>query len=690
MCKTLYESNYTLRSKHEALIARLPLSPLQSMSSPGGLSAMASPVLHMSLVHSSSESQLGATETHTSYFPGPLRKVSMSTADVDFLADQNAELLEKLERLEAEANSADLAGRRELKRLEKEIAFLKEALEKTVAKSEELEEKVHDVVGNEAARKRKEREARVRAMRQLGKTSKEDTVESVKNFAPEGSRYGGPSGSYSLASSFETSDEPSESLPKEVPQPPVPPPPVAQDSLISQLLQKVKELEETNTRILQQQADTAQQLSVVQRDTENINKVYESLVDPVSTDLTFSDAEQEEDPVASSAKTMRFRTFRRTLEMDQGPTDKHAQPPRRHATTGSHRSRKSATLGLFDEPADGPWPIPPTMGDFASHSWSEGYNRSSFSALGGSGALSPLHFFSPATHSAPLAGLSLQSELDQRLGGDWEMNGGRHHLRSSSILELSQLSVPATPSPVSRQLSRRSSEDAPRLPSSIFGDEEVEPATPVQPAKTDPFLIAVPSLAAEQVLPLKSPRMQMMMDTIRSRHGRWDTRRFDNYPAQQAVKKKTKSRGKKRSTSDAEMLGSSLLGFPKRISDVVDNMIGKLDAITHTPALPRNQEEERRRRMEKLRRRREEEDDGTRIPKTPPRLPHSNALKLHVVTPSPEKIKEDRQNSSIILEIWLWIQLALIVFIFLWNVAKRGPRKVLLADAAEKVVAKRK
>ena len=662
------------------------------MSSPGGLSAMASPAPPMSFVHSSSESsisQLGAPDAHTSYLSGPLRKVSMSTADVDFLADQNAELLEKLERLEAEANSADLAGRRELKRLEKEISFLKEALEKTVAKSEELEEKVHDVVGNEAARKRKEREARVRAMRQLGKSSTEDASEPVKNFAPEGSRFGGPSGSYTLASSFDTRDEPSESLPKQVPQPPQPPPPVVQDSLISQLLQKVKELEETNTRILLQQADTAQQLSAVQRDTENINKVYECLVDPVSTDLNFIEAEQEEDPVSSSAKTMRFRTFRRTLETDQGPTD--TQLTRRHVTAGAHKPRRSATMGLFDEHADGPWPNPPMMGDFGSHSWSEAYNRSSFSALGGSGALSPLHFFSPATHSTELAGLSLQSELDQRLGGDWEINGGRHHLRSSSIIELSQLSVPATPSPLSRQLSRRSSEATPHGFSSIFDEEEFEPTTPVQPAKADPFLIAVPSLAAEQVLPLKSPRMQMMMDTIRSRHGRWDTRRFNDHPAQQAVKRKTKTKGKKRSTSDADMLGSSLLGFPKRISDVVDNMMGKLDAITHTPALPRDQEEERRRRMEKLRRRREEDDEGSNVPKTPPRPSHSNALKLHIVTPSPEKIKEDRQNSSIILEIWLWIQLALIVFIFLWNVAKRGPRKVLLSDTAEKVaVAKRK
>lgn len=67
--------------------------------------------------------------------------MSMSTADISLLADQNAELLHKLEKLESESTTADQAGRRELKRLEKEIMVLREALEKTQAKSEELEEK---------------------------------------------------------------------------------------------------------------------------------------------------------------------------------------------------------------------------------------------------------------------------------------------------------------------------------------------------------------------------------------------------------------------------------------------------------------------------------------------------------------------------------------------------------------------
>ena len=47
-------------------------------------------------------------------------------------------------------SSADQTGWCELKRLKKEIAFLRHALEETQTKSEELEEKMHGAVAGEA------------------------------------------------------------------------------------------------------------------------------------------------------------------------------------------------------------------------------------------------------------------------------------------------------------------------------------------------------------------------------------------------------------------------------------------------------------------------------------------------------------------------------------------------------------
>ncbi len=61
-------------------------------------------------------------------------------------------------------------------------------------------------------------------------------------------------------------------------------------ALISQLLVKVQELEETNAKILQQQSDTATQLSAVQRDTAHISRVYECLADPDSVELELADS----------------------------------------------------------------------------------------------------------------------------------------------------------------------------------------------------------------------------------------------------------------------------------------------------------------------------------------------------------------------------------------------------------------
>jgi len=85
--------------------------------------------------------------------------------------------------------------------LEKEISALRDELEKTQAKSEELEEKAKagfawdsEKVVQEVLRKKMEREERFKAMRNLGQglPSESDGDSEIRDFAPESSFY--PSG----------------------------------------------------------------------------------------------------------------------------------------------------------------------------------------------------------------------------------------------------------------------------------------------------------------------------------------------------------------------------------------------------------------------------------------------------------------------------------------------------------------
>ena len=243
VCKTLYENNVALKGKHQALLKRLPSSPSSSPSPEPPSRA-------------SSRYSISLSRPVSEYDASPLtyksqaRKISFSTLEISHLADQNAELLEKLERVETEAVQADQTGRRELKRWEKEILSLREELEKTQAKSEELEEKTKagfawdtEKVVQEVWKKKEEREAKFRAMRNVSQGSAVHTERDyqVRNFAPEGS---GSGMSTSIASHLPLRHPSGVPFSHTQPSPGTHP----EYSLIAQLLQKIKELEQTNTR----------------------------------------------------------------------------------------------------------------------------------------------------------------------------------------------------------------------------------------------------------------------------------------------------------------------------------------------------------------------------------------------------------------------------------------------------------
>ena len=639
-CKNLYQNSVALKSKHETLLSQTP--------SPTASSPDDRPHMLRTMNYSTSDSALSAiTSPHSSLLKRLDRKV---TADISLLADQNAELMDKLEKLEADASSSDQAGRRELKRLDKEIAFLRDAFEKTQAKNEELEEKVHGAVAGEAWRKKQEREAKFRAMRQNGRDANPPQGGSdVNNFAPDGSRFGGPSEAFSF---FPTATSPNPRRPRQIRESNSDMEldlsglfPHSEHNLISQLLAKVQELEETNVQILKQQNETASQLSAVQRDTEHITKAYESWADLEPSDM----AALESKELPSSTETVRIRSI--------GPNNAHTQPVEEGSFvardfTSAAKNRKSV-MGLFSHDYPSVIDSPPNLRSDnlqfpsrPSSPWSEGLqHRLSWSSTGSKGqespkALSPLHFFSPATGElSPLGSRpTLESELSKELGNSWDIGPDVHH-RTSSLYDLSQFSVPATPSPASRAISRRASDEL-----------NFEVLKQDSPCTSLPVSAGLLRLSIESPTPIKtgdigeyarSPRVQRMSETLRSRTGRWMDRRFteDHQNAKPAPVKLNRSRST----------------LPQPLSSALDTMIETFDALSDV-------------------------DEPKSSNSTRPSSSNHNALQLHIAG---KKISKRNVLGSLLFEVWLWFQFTIIIFVFIYAVAKRGP-KVMLVDAERK------
>ena len=654
-----YQNIASLKSKHDTLLSHFPNS---LTSSPDGPPHM----LTRTMNYSTSDSALGIiASSHSSLLKRLDQKV---TADISILADQNAELMDKLEKLEAGASSSDQSGRRELRRLEKEIVFLREALEKTQAKSEELEEKVHGAVTGEMWRKKQEREAKFRAMRGSGRyTDRQESSSEVQNFAPDGSRFGGPSEGFSFLPSATSSNNrhtrrnQASNSDAELDFSGLFP--HSEHTLISQLLVKVQELEKANAQILVHQNETATQLSAVQRDTEHFSKAYESRVDPEAVNSRFeSDVTALKREQLSSTESVRRRGRNSVL-----PSSSSEEFAARDFSPAA-KDRKSV-MGLFPLVTDSSAPhnlqIPSRP---SSPSWSENRLSSSSTSCRGQespASLSPLHFFSPDTQvpkeeSSPLESRrpTLQSELSKEFGENWDMSPGaahHHHGRTSSLYDLSQFSVPATPCPESRTMSRRTSDE---LNFEIVNNKggsssslpvtagllrlSVEPPTPIKGGDIGGYA--------------KSPRVQRMSQTLRSRTGQWVDRRFkEGHYSREATFAQRNETG----SSAALEHTSTTVGLPQLLSNAIDKMIEKFDGFPDV-----------------------NESDNTTSPSS---LVSSDkdALRRRGVVTSPAREKETltkKKNllGTLVFEVWLWFQFAIIIFVFIYAMAKRGPKGVLV------------
>jgi len=636
MVKRVYDHNVVLKSKHEAFLAKIPMSPSLSHSpSPDPMSKS------MLLSHSVSESNL----------PDPLktraRKVSIAVADISLLTDQNAELLSKLQKLEEDATSADIAGRRELKRLEKEIVYLRDALEKTQAKSEELEGKVQNAVTSEAVRRKKEREA----MRNAVRSNK--TEDTVLDFAPPGSKFGGPSEHYPLLgqpkeeihirNGFESSPTyDADYLGEDV---------ASGQFLISRLLDKVKELEEANARILSQQVETANQLANVQQDTLNMTKVYELLSDHDAVQLELEPDEDAKLPTGvekSEVPTIRFKSLRRNMEGSILQNGSFVFP-------GTTKSRKTV-LGLFAE-QEGSVARDETGADNAERSMyrhpSGESSSSSTSSL--TGTLSPLPIFSPIPQSDHSPGRSLQNELESTFGnGSWHMSGP-NHMHTASLSNLSLLSAPSTPSPAPGSLSYMPSEEMDvRTPTTAGSDSGLQTPrhTPERFMENGHRLSVEPSPnPGLNVADKHASRLQNMSRTLRSRKNRWIERMSSDENSQQAnhnILLKPRRR---------------VPGFSHQVSKTVDGTKDNYHALSSNII--------------------DDPEGGNNIDdrhtESPSQIttPRAQRGELGDEDVQATIVYTRAENNSFLFKAWLWFQFAVVVLFFIFSMARKGPSSVL-------------
>ncbi|CAK5263121.1 unnamed protein product [Mycena citricolor] len=589
--KTLHESNVSLKDKHDALVARLPstpplLSPHVSFSE----SPESSP---HDLVQDSDRSPRVYLKRHS-------RKISVSPADLSHLADQNAELVNKIDTLESEALATERSSRRALKQLEKELQLLRDELEKTQARSEQLEKNAQvdtEKIVEEMLRKKKERQARFRSMRRSASAYSPGSSSlfgsEVRDFAPPPFSLS-PSRNVAKSRTDYDSDEEVQTE-TEANQP--------SQTLVSQLLSKIRELEDTNSHILQQQSETADKLQAVQRETESISKVYECFNVEHGVEWEMVGEAGKKTPLEG---TIRFKSFRRSLEIDPDDVPSINLP--------RSKARKSI-IGLFEGPSSAKFDRPRTPELFQEDS-----------------ELSPLKFDpNPLFESTPI-GPSLHSEL----GDD-----GLDPFYRGSVYDLS-FSPNGSPSPLPGR--------------SIPGEFRQQVTPPDTPIRSGLLLSVEPTSPSSTVSNAGSlrdrnrARNARMAQALSLRTNRWVDGRFSSQSPGSLADELVRSR--------VEVISARRVSLPQRLATAFEVV---MENFTRTS-----------------------DDDQTGV-----MSPVSDAGDLSDKTIVLQPGGRKHTMVAILLEVWLWLQFAIIILVFLWAMARRGPKSVL-AEADRRAVVSRR
>jgi hypothetical protein len=619
LSRNLYNSNIALEEKHKAFLARLPMaSAMTPQTTPSSSPAPTpeyrpTPLPHLRNFHA--------------------RRISVSPSDLALLADQNAELLQKLEKLEAESTQANFAGRRRLGKLEKEIDVLHEELDQYRAQSDALQLQVVARGDEEARRRKQEWSDRVRAHRsnKSGSSwafSNSDAVGGgVRDFAPGGNNIISALPSVVLkpvlpaAPDMDTppphmgSGTPEEAVPSTLPptperSPAMPtiPPPAGESALVAQLVSKVHELEITNEQILESQRDTATKLKEAQIEAEAIRRLYAFLDEQTDVELeVVEDDEHEDQPVHDPTSTMRFRSLRRSIhgQLSSFRFEKGTEIDREGTLStdgllkGHPLKARKTVVGLFDTP---------------SQPARDGMEPAMMISNAPSPALSSLDLpagtlFSTSRQAS--RGPTLGSELGSDYGDDYVEN---HHLRSSSLYDV----FLSGPSASSRPTTPTSPRRDPQRSSDLLQDDP-------QPSQD---LDKTPQRPSP-----KPNHRHRLSDTIRARTHYWVDRRFHRGTATTG-----------RLTSLFEPEGGN--------SDIIpDSKPAVAQAAVQT--MPCEEEEEENLALVKV--------------------VNADAVQSAVDDPT---VKRGRVM-WLVLELWLWVQFFIIIMVFLWAVTRRGPRSVL-------------
>ncbi|KAL4076245.1 hypothetical protein V8B97DRAFT_1923360 [Scleroderma yunnanense] len=684
--KALFENNLELKNRHKAFLARLPTSPALSSprrSPPHSLAS--SDVQVPQSPHYYSDASRSSSRASSRASPVPQhQRISVTPSDLVLLSDENAQLLEKLEKLEAESIQADQAGRKKLRILEKEIQGLREELEKTRARSDEFEAKARaasmDVAlrSEELSRRRQEREEKIRALR--GKSANNSDDSDVRDFAPgnavapRGLKLRPQSRRHVSQAIFKAShsedDVPALSrkgasrnaLKRSISQPglfhiPNGTEPPTEYALVSQLLLKIKELEETNAQIMEHQERTTVQLHSVQKDADNIRLVYESLGNAESVQWT-SEAEDSDDASEQEEtdETVQFSNLRCSLsetaslvlsDMEASIQSRQAPITDYAPVVSGTRARKSV-VGLFDSPAINP-------------------------------ATTPSHHSTPSVHSLTIPGLppvpfvpqpsrtssrspspsqresmsgtisygdvsdhpTLDCELGAVFDGAWQRSLGNHHFRTPSLLNFgatgSQLLGPD-------DLASSSAIGIPSVTEPNDAGSPIEAFTSAFQSSASTGLRACTWHGDRNKIKYETAaeRKRRQSATIRMRTNHWNqsrfggTLRFDN-----------------RQSTDLSLPPTPI---PQRLAHAFDAVVGTIsrsnsenDGPPHE--LPGDEASARTR-------------DGT--------ADSIRSRSAPVTAP-----QQHRGIVAFVLEVWLWLQFAIIIVIFVWAMARRGPKSVL-------------
>ena len=687
-CKTLYENNLELKSRHQALLARLPPSPASSSQASSLVPSPTSP--DSQLPQSPHYYSADANASVRISRPRPHhRRVSVSPADLALLSDQNAELLAKLEKLEAESTQADQAGRKKLRNLEKEIQGLRDELERTRERSDELEKKARvfsenvALRGEEAERRRREREERLRALR--NKAGSEDGETEIRDFAPggalasSGNRFTPKRRHISEAvvrsqSHSDNDERPrlnlktglsrSASLSYHFRFPASVQPPVTlthEYALVSQLLLKIQELEEINAQITEQQARTATELQTVQKDATSLRLAYESLGDGEGVEWIEEDGERSQSAEGDEAnETIRFSSLRRTLSVDAstdfaGGIDADMRSSLRqpvlpaHVPIVAHPKVRRSVVGLFDSPrkdvmsptsptSETPTPILdmmiPGLPPVPFIPQPSDTSTTTLASRSPSPILSPslTGTISSSVGDAPRCP-TLDSELGAVFDGHWDGrmeqdSSDNDHHRTASVVSSTSI-VPGAESTLRAQQEPERSSDVFMSTMSLS-----RRGTAIEPGS-----LSHHSISSKMNPRTPTEKQRRKSQTIRMRASHWKEGRFGA----------TLIPVDKRNSPDISRPSTPV---PERLAHAFEAIVDTMSRGNGEITLSVDMRDDKARSVESF----------------------AAAMR------SKDEVQPARRQRGIVgfvLEIWLWLQFVIIVAVFVWAMAKRGPKSVL-------------